>query len=260
MGKTYPEIPKHIVPLLERLPLYFVASAPNDLNGHVNLSPKQHNGSFCILDGVTVAYLDLSGSGAETAAHIAENGRLTIMFCTTEEEDAPNIIRLYGKAEIVWPQEVFSAPEWKGKFPSHLLEHPGFRAVYKLHVDRVQTSCGYAVPIMSFKRHRKVLDEYSEKKGKDEMFHYQVYKNSFSIDGKKGLAQMRPGAVPVVMQEEGGFFLGIEKQKVSVTDSAGKLLSDLENFLQAYSTPICCFALGLATGAVLAKRKFASGA
>mmetsp|Transcript_47164 Transcript_47164/g.93048 ORF Transcript_47164/g.93048 Transcript_47164/m.93048 type:complete len:268 (+) Transcript_47164:120-923(+) len=262
MGKAYTEIPDHLRPLLKKLPVYYVASAPTDPKDHINISPKSNDGSFCIMDKQTVAYLDLVGSGAETGAHISSNGRLTMMFCTTEEEDAPQIVRLYGKARIMWPSEVLSHSVLKHSFPSHLLENPGFRAVYVLSIDRVQTSCGYAVPIMEFKRHRvnETHRKVADKMGREGVLQYQVLKNSFTIDGKKGLAQLKPDAkavIPVV--EQRGYYFGKEIAKMSWRDAffarLSLLLSEADTLVQAHWAPLCCFLVGVSAGALIVKQK-----
>ncbi|CAB9508548.1 Pyridoxamine 5'-phosphate oxidase-related FMN-binding [Seminavis robusta] len=145
---------------IEKQHVFFVATAPLSGNGHVNLSPKGYD-ALRIIDDKTICYRDLAGSGNETSAHIAENGRLTFMFCAFE--GAPRILRLYGKGEILLPDHP--------KFNTYLSKHyqndmkPGTRQIVVNHVDRVQTSCGYAVPFMDFKEDRTTLCNFFEKKG-----------------------------------------------------------------------------------------------
>jgi hypothetical protein len=174
MGRTYPTIPDHLASWMEQQPMFFVATAPRD-GGHVNVSPKGGD-TFRVLSPTEVAYLDLTGSGAETLAHIRENGRLTVMFCSFDAK--PQILRLYGQGESVRPGE----PGWDGlaaRFP----EYPGVRSVIRLAVERVATSCGYAVPEMDLVRPRTKLDEWSARKGEDALVDYRAEKNTTSIDG-----------------------------------------------------------------------------
>jgi hypothetical protein len=155
-------------------PLFFVASAPSE-GGHVNLSPKGLD-SLRVIDPLTVAYLDLTGSGNETSAHTAENGRLTMMFCSFEARTT--ILRLYGKARTLLPSdEEFS--RLRPRFP----DLPGARQIIVLDVERVQTSCGYAVPRMDNPRQRDTLVRWAEKKGPEGIDEYQQRKNTVSIDG-----------------------------------------------------------------------------
>jgi hypothetical protein len=167
MGRTFDAIPDHLAAWAERQPLFFVATAPLQGDGHVNLSPKGGD-TFRVLDPTTVAYLDLTGSGAETIAHVRENGRLTIMFCAFDGK--PNILRHF---EQLAPQ-----------FP----EHVGRRSIIRLHVERVTTACGYSVPLMDFVGNRSALDEWAERQGPDGIAEYQATRNQQSIDGLPALA------------------------------------------------------------------------
>jgi hypothetical protein len=155
-------------------PLFFVASAPL-CGGHVNLSPKGLE-TLRVIDRRTVAYLDLTGSGNETSAHIAENGRLTIMFCSFDARTS--ILRLYGKGRTVLPTDDEFA-QLRLRFG----ELPGERQIIVLDVERVQTSCGYAVPRMDNPRQRDTLVRWAEKKGPSGIDEYQQRKNTVSIDG-----------------------------------------------------------------------------
>jgi len=158
--------------------LFFVATAPLDASGHVNLSPKGYD-TFRILDENTVAYLDLTGSGIETISHLRENGRITVMFCAFEGR--PRILRLYGFGESLLPGgDGFD--ELAPLFP----EMPGARAIVRVNVDKIVSSCGYSVPLMSFDGERETLKEWAERKG-DAITDYRDDRNAESIDGLPGL-------------------------------------------------------------------------
>jgi hypothetical protein len=154
--------------------MFFTASAPRD-GGRVNLSPKGIDG-LRVLDDRTVAYLDLTGSGNETAAHVMENGRLTIMLCSFE--GAPRILRLYGTGRSVHP----GAAEWDAlltRFPSR----PGIRQIFVLDIASVQTSCGFGVPRYEYAGQRDTLLRYAEEMGEDGIAEYRHEHNMVSIDG-----------------------------------------------------------------------------
>ncbi len=140
MAKLYDQITDRLAEFIQAQPLFFVASAPLAADGHVNVSPK---GLDClrIISPTQVAYLDLTGSGNETSAHIQENGRITLMFCAFN--GPPNILRLYGQGRTVLPDTA----EWEELRPL-FPEHPGARQIVAAEISRVQTSCGYAVPLM----------------------------------------------------------------------------------------------------------------
>lgn len=180
MGRSFDAIADHLVAWMEEQPIYFVASAPLDAEGHVNVSPKGGD-SFRVLGPNAVAYLDLTGSGAETIAHTRENGRLTIMFCSFEEK--PNIVRLFGRGEAVLPGDD-RFPALASRFPAN----PGTRSVVRLDVTKVTTSCGYSVPMMDLVGHRDTLDRWAERKGPDGIAEYWGQKNQTSIDGLPALA------------------------------------------------------------------------
>jgi hypothetical protein len=155
--------------------VFFVASAPLSADGHVNLSPKGHD-CLRVLDERTVAYFDLTGSGNETSAHIAENGRITLMWCAFE--GPPRILRLYGRGEVVLPGTA-RWEELSGQF--ELL--PGCRQIVVNHVRRVQTSCGFTIPFMDYKEERPALVRWAENKGEGGLREYRAEKNMHSIDG-----------------------------------------------------------------------------
>ncbi|HEU5149605.1 MAG TPA: pyridoxamine 5'-phosphate oxidase family protein [Iamia sp.] len=187
MGRTFDAIPDHLAEWMGAQPVFFVATAPLAADGHVNVSPKGGD-TFRVLSSTEVAYLDLTGSGAETIAHTRENGRLTVMFCSFDAK--PLILRLYGRATTVRPDE----PGWDdlaARFP----EQPGARAVIRLAVDRVSTSCGYAVPHMELVRPRTTLDDWAARQGEDALVTYRDRKNRTSIDGLPAL-DGAPAATP----------------------------------------------------------------
>ncbi len=179
MGKLFAAIDDDLRAFIAAQQMFFVASAPLAADGHVNLSPKGLD-SFRVLGPTTVAYLDLTGSGVETIAHIRENGRLTVLFCAFQGR--PRIVRLQGRGRVVTPTDA----EWAGlagQFP----QMPGVRSVIVLEADRISDSCGYGVPLFEFAGHRKQLTDWADKKGPDGVAEYQAKKNRESIDGLPGL-------------------------------------------------------------------------
>jgi Pyridoxamine 5'-phosphate oxidase len=180
MGKLFAEIDDDLRAFIAAQQMFFVASAPLAADGHVNLSPKGLD-TFRVLGPTTVAYLDLTGSGVETIAHIRENGRLTVLFCAFQGR--PRIVRLQGSGRVVMPDDGEWA-ELAGQFPPM----PGVRSVIVLEADRISDSCGYGVPLFEFAGHRKQLTDWAEKKGPDGVTEYQAKKNRESVDGLPGLA------------------------------------------------------------------------
>jgi hypothetical protein len=182
VGKTYPEIDPQLAGFLREQHLFFVATAPLSATGRVNLSPKGLP-SLVVLDPHTVAYLDLTGSGVETIAHLRENGRITLMFCAFQ--GPPKIVRLHGRGEVIEPGDS-SWEELQARFPSH----PGARAVIRVRVERISDSCGYAVPLLRHEGDRDQLDRWCERKGPEGLEAYRVEHNRRSIDGLPGLARV----------------------------------------------------------------------
>ena len=180
MGRTYDAIDDRLREFLTRQPVFFVATAPSGTDGHINLSPKGLHGTFVVIGPTTVAYLDLTGSGIETIAHLRENGRITVMFCAFE--GPPRIVRLFGRGEAVLPDDARFA-ELARRFP--VLD--GTRSVIVVEVDRVADSCGYAVPRMTYDGDRDTLIDWATKKGPDGLVEYRAEKNAQSIDGLPGL-------------------------------------------------------------------------
>lgn len=175
MAKVHDSITAEFRDWISKQRVFFVASAPLGADGHVNVSPKGHK-CLRVLDESTVAYLDLTGSGAETAAHIAENGRVTFMWCAFE--GPPRILRLYGRGETVLP----GSARWEELSP-HFEMLPGARQIVVNHVERVQTSCGFTVPFLDFREERPTLLRWAEKKGDEGLQEYRAEKNQRSIDG-----------------------------------------------------------------------------
>lgn len=179
MGKVLAELDDDVRAFIAAQKVFFVATAPLSAGGHVNLSPKGLD-TFRVLGPTTAAYLDLTGSGVETIAHLRENGRLTVMFCAFDGR--PRILRLYGRGRVVLPGEA-EWPAVSAGFPPL----PGVRAMVVLEVERIADSCGYAVPRYEFVGDRPQLLDWCEKKGEEGVRKYQVQKNATSLDGLPGL-------------------------------------------------------------------------
>ena len=184
MGKTFDAIDEHLETWIAKQALFFVGTAPLDADGHVNVSPKGPIDSLRVMGPTTVAYLDVVGSGAETIAHLRENGRIVVMLCAFS--GPPRILRLHGRGEIVLAGEErfddllelcrFAEPEAR----------EARRAVVVVEVERIADSCGYGVPLMSYEGRRQHSDLWAAKKlrvdGPDALLDYQREKNSRSID------------------------------------------------------------------------------
>jgi predicted pyridoxine 5'-phosphate oxidase superfamily flavin-nucleotide-binding protein len=185
VGKIYDHIDERLEAFIRAQPVFFVATAPLDGDGHLNLSPKGFNRP-AVLDDHTFAYLDLTGSGVETIAHLRENGRIVVMFCAFD--GPPRIVRLHGRGEAVEK----GAPGYADlarNFPDHL----SARAVIRVSVERISDSCGYGVPLMSYQRERSQMDDWAERKGPEGIAEYQASRNAASVDGLPGLAPVSPG-------------------------------------------------------------------
>ena len=180
MGRMYEVIDDAMAAWLGRQHVFFVATAPLAVDDHLNLSPKGLDGTFAVLGPRTVAYLDLTGSGVETVAHLRENGRIVVMFCAFE--GPPRIVRLHGTGEAVVPAD----PRFDG-LVTNFPHHPGIRSVIVVEVTRLADSCGFGVPVLRFEQERSKLDEWADRKGADGIASYQREKNAESIDGLPGL-------------------------------------------------------------------------
>ncbi|MCP3961076.1 MAG: pyridoxamine 5'-phosphate oxidase family protein [bacterium] len=179
MGKLFEGIEGKLEEFIARQHMFFVATAPLAGDGLVNLSPKGLD-TFRILDLRTVAYLDLTGSGIETLAHLKENRRIVIMFCAFE--GPPKIVRLHGEGEAIEPGHA-EFEELVARFPPH----EGTRSVIRVHCRRISDSCGFGVPLLAFQGHRTLIPAWAERKGPEEIREYQEAENARSLDGLPGL-------------------------------------------------------------------------
>jgi hypothetical protein len=182
VGKTFDDIGDDLTQWLVKQPVFFVATAPLAADGFINCSPKGNRQEFAVLGPRRVAYLDQTGSGIETIAHLRENGRVVIMFCAFS--GPPRIVRLHGVGHAV----VKDAPEFQdvvGAFER--ANGDGVRSVIVVDVNRVSDSCGYGVPLMGFEEHRPTMDQWSKRKGLSGIRAYWSEKNRRSIDDLSGL-------------------------------------------------------------------------
>jgi hypothetical protein len=187
VGRTYDSIDATIQAWLDKQPMFFVATAPNDPEGHVNVSPKGGAGVFRVLDDRTIAYVDLVGSGAETVAHLQENGRIVVMFCAFT--GAPKIMRFHGTGRSI-PE---GTPEYEALLAGFTLDdalRPLARGIVVVDVTRISDSCGFGVPRMEMVADRDQLLRWSEnkreKEGPDWKARYMAANNTASIDGLPG--------------------------------------------------------------------------
>jgi predicted pyridoxine 5'-phosphate oxidase superfamily flavin-nucleotide-binding protein len=178
VGRELDAITPELTEFLEAQPVFFVATAPESTNHHVNVSPKGLD-SFRVLDARTVAYLDLHGSGIETVAHVRENGRITLMFCAFEGR--PQIIRLQGRGTVIPVTEPEAAP-----YLERLPSPPGARSVIRVEVTRISSSCGFGVPLMDYLGERTELTDWAAKHGEAGLAEYRAKKNATSISGLPG--------------------------------------------------------------------------
>lgn len=179
MGKDYKNISSELETWIRGQHVFFVATAPLAPDGHINCSPKGGD-SFRIIDSLTVAFQDFTGSGVETIAHLRENGRMAIMFCAFE--GPPRILRLHGQGESILP----SHSEFQtlaNLFP----ENPGMRAIIRLRVTRISDSCGFGVPFFDYRVERDSLEKWASSKGPVGLEAYRKEKNKHSIDGLPGI-------------------------------------------------------------------------
>ena len=164
MGKVHASIDEKLAAWIGRQRLFFVATAPS-AGGHVNVSPKGPIDTLRVVDGHTVEYVDHVGSGAETVAHLRDNGRICVMLCAFE--GPPRIVRLHGRGEVVPAADVAD----------------GTRGVVRVHVERISDSCGFGVPLMEYVGDRPQRDAWLASKGADGLRDYVAEKNAVSIDG-----------------------------------------------------------------------------
>jgi hypothetical protein len=180
VSKTYDRLDERLQGWIADQRIFFVATAPSGPGGHLNLSPKGHADTFTVLDEQTVAYLDLTGSGAETIAHLRDNGPITLMFCAFS--GPPRILRLYGHGRVVVAGDDRWA-ELAGRFPARC----GARAVVVVDLQRIADSCGYAVPLYDYAGERDLLDQWAGRKDDAALAAYRAQHNRRSIDGLPAL-------------------------------------------------------------------------
>jgi hypothetical protein len=185
MSSIFDGVDERLAQWIARQPLFFVATAPLDADGHVNASPKGPIGSLRVLDAHTVAYLDMTGSGAETIAHLRENGRIVIMLCAFG--GPPRIVRLHGRGEVIFAGDPrFDELLERCSFAAPAVEQAR-RAVVRVDLTRVADSCGYGVPLMRYEGERPHMDAWAAKRlrsqGEDALALYRAQKNARSIDG-----------------------------------------------------------------------------
>ena len=173
MAKLYDHLPEKLAAFIKAQKIFFTGTAATQ--GRVNVSPKGTD-SLRVLNEKQILWLNLTGSGNETAAHLKEVNRITLMFCAFDGE--PMILRVYGKAKTIHRQDA----EWD-KFYSHFPRNNGARNIFLVEVESVQTSCGFAVPLMDYQEDRTILTDWSAKKTDNQMKSYWEEKNTTSIDG-----------------------------------------------------------------------------
>ncbi|MGH3938230.1 MAG: pyridoxamine 5'-phosphate oxidase family protein [Pseudonocardiaceae bacterium] len=188
MGKLYECIDSRLTAWIEAQPVFFVATAPLAADGRVNVSPRGVRGTFRVLDGHTFGYVDLTGSGIETVAHLRENGRICVMFCAFD--GPPKIVRLHGAGSVVCRGEpgFDAAVEPFAAAIAIGAREPAARAVIKVKVHRISDACGYGVPLLDLRTDRKLIDSWSANKGPDGLARYRAERNVVSLDGLPGLA------------------------------------------------------------------------
>lgn len=174
MAKFYDSISDDHVRFITEQKMFFVATAPHE--GRINMSPKGLDGSFAILGPNRVAFLNLTGSGNETSAHLLQNGRITLMFCAFSGQ--PKILRLYGRGRAVHARD----PEW-AELDARFGDYPAKRQIVVVEVESVNSSCGFGVPLMDYVGQRSMLPEWAERKGEDGIRKYQRDRNAESFDG-----------------------------------------------------------------------------
>lgn len=180
MGVHQPVLDSSQITFIRNSPLFFVSTAPLSPTGHINCSPRPVDSRFFINSPTEIGWLDLIGSGIETVAHLKENGRIVVMFCSFSEQ--PQILRIHGKGQVFEPGQPRFAEITSG-FSNDL----GTRAVIIIRVERVSTSCGYGVPMMDFVSHRSNIEQWLEFKGTDGLDVYKRKHNVSSIDALRGL-------------------------------------------------------------------------
>ncbi|MDT8429761.1 MAG: pyridoxamine 5'-phosphate oxidase family protein [Pseudomonadales bacterium] len=174
MADRFDSLSEEHIGFIRRQAIYFIGTAAAD--GFVNVSPKGMD-TFRVLDATRIAWLNLTGSGNETAAHVLENPRMTVMFCAFEKQ--PLILRLYGQARVIHPRD----EDWQQQL-EHFPVQAGARQIFELSLEMVQTSCGFAVPCYDFVGMRPTLDKWAVNKGQQGIEQYWLEKNTTSLNGK----------------------------------------------------------------------------
>jgi hypothetical protein len=174
MAARFKELSEKHKEFIRQQHIFFVGTAGAE--GKVNVSPKGMD-TFRVIDDRTVVWLNLTGSGNETSAHVQENGRMTIMFCSFAKK--PLILRLFGKSEVIHPRD----SEWT-ELSNLFEEYVGARQFFQLNIELVLTSCGHAVPFFKYQGERKLLIEQANRSGRDGIKKYWKEKNQISLDGK----------------------------------------------------------------------------
>jgi Pyridoxamine 5'-phosphate oxidase len=189
VAHVYPGVDPELAAWIERQPVFFVATAPLAEDAFVNVSPKGGTGTFRVVDDHTFAYLDISGSGIETVAHLQENGRISVMFCSFDRR--PTIVRLHGTGRAVRQGDPGFDAALAGFGEAATSRRPYLRAVVVVDVTRVSDSCGYAVPRMELLEERETLDRGWRTRDDDRIARYHAEKNAASLDGLPGLGPSR---------------------------------------------------------------------
>lgn len=179
MGKVFEGLDEGLRAFIAEQHMFFVGTAPSGSEGLINVSPKGLD-TFVVLDERTVAWLDLTGSGAETIAHLRDNGRICVMFCAFQGR--PRILRLYGRGEVLLPDhEAFAG------LAARFDDLPGKRSIIRVRCERIADSCGYAVPRYTYEGQRDQLMRWAESKGPEGLEAYRAERNASSLDGLPAL-------------------------------------------------------------------------
>ncbi len=184
MGQLSDTIDHSLEGFIRAQQMFFVGTAPLNATGHINLSPKGLD-TLRVLDPRTLAYLDYVGSGAETIAHLRENGRIVVMLCAFQ--GAPRIVRFHGRGSVIEPQDQ-AFNQLRELFPAE----PAARAIVRVSIERIADSCGYGVPVYAFEGHRSQLQDWAARKGDRGLHEYQEQKNRVSINGLPALRWVEP--------------------------------------------------------------------
>jgi hypothetical protein len=181
VAKVYDEITPKLRAWIEAQHLFFVATAPLAADGHLNVSPRGGKGMSGVIDSHTFAWLDLIGSGAETIAHLRENGRIVVMLCAFD--GPPQIVRMHGRGRVVTPAD----DEWD-RLAARFVTKRNARAIVVVDVSRISDSCGFGVPRLDYVAERDLLDQWADRRTDEQIEDYRTTRNAESIDGLPALA------------------------------------------------------------------------